>query len=243
MTLDAKLWDKVLAEIQTEVSKAIFLTLFKNTSLVSFENGAVTIAAPSAMIIDLIQKRFYDLIKKSLDAHTGQTTKLLFVPKTITKEAVTEAPLFEASATRTVGHLPRVRADYTFQNMAVSTSNQLAYVSAKTVAEKIGRTYNPLFIYGPVGVGKTHLMQAVANEVYLKTPSSKVIYITSEEFTNEVVNAIRTNNTAERGGKCHKNKQHRRYEEEVSISVPISFGRCSVFGWKRKSSRRAFSHI
>ncbi len=197
MTLDAKLWDKVLAEIQTEVSKAIFLTLFKNTSLVCFENGAVTIAAPSAMIIDLIQKRFYDLIKKSLDAHTGQTTKLLFVPKTITKEAVTEAPLFEASATRTVGHLPRVRADYTFQNMAVSTSNQLAYVSAKTVAEKIGRTYNPLFIYGPVGVGKTHLMQAVANEVYLKTPSSKVIYITSEEFTNEVVNAIRTNNTAD----------------------------------------------
>ncbi|KKR72159.1 MAG: chromosomal replication initiator protein DnaA [Candidatus Levybacteria bacterium GW2011_GWC2_40_7] len=190
MTLDAKLWDKVLAEIQTEVSKAIFLTLFKNTSLVSFENGAVTIAAPSAMIIDLIQKRFYDLIKKSLDAHTGQTTKLLFVPKTITKEAVTEAPLFEASATRTVGHLPRVRADYTFQNMAVSTSNQLAYVSAKTVAEKIGRTYNPLFIYGDTGRGKTHLIQAIGNQFKKQYPGQKVFYLTSEKFVVDYTDSV-----------------------------------------------------
>ena len=193
---DEKLWERVLAEIETEVSKANFLTLFKNTSLVSFEQDTVTIAAPSTMIIDLIQKRFYDLIKKSVDSHTGVDSKIIFVPKVIVKEPSEDGPLFEIAPKKLIGHLPRVRPDYTFQNMAVSSSNQLAYVSAKTVSEKIGGAYNPLFIYGPVGVGKTHLMQAIANEVYLKDPSFKVIYITSEEFTNEVVDAIRTNNTS-----------------------------------------------
>lgn len=95
-----------------------------------------------------------------------------------------------------IGHLPRVRADFTFANFAVSTTNQLAFVSAQNVAENIGRSYNPFFIYGPVGVGKTHLMHAIANEVYRREPAKKIIYITSEEFTNEVVEAIRNNETA-----------------------------------------------
>ena len=94
-----------------------------------------------------------------------------------------------------IGHLPRVRPDYTFENMAVSSTNQLAFVSASTVAKNPGETYNPLFIYGPTGVGKTHLMQAIANAVYTKSPNKKILYTTSEEFTNEVVEAIRTNNT------------------------------------------------
>src|SRR3989344_4599234 len=104
-----KLWDKVLAEIQTEVSKANFLTLFKNTSLVSFEQDTVTIAAPSTMIIDLIQKRFYELIKKSVDSHTGTDTKIIFVPKIIVKETKTDGPLFEIAPKNLIGHLPRVR--------------------------------------------------------------------------------------------------------------------------------------
>jgi chromosomal replication initiator protein len=95
-----------------------------------------------------------------------------------------------------VGHLPRVRADFTFSNFAVSTSNQLAFVSAERVAKNTGKSYNPFFIYGPVGVGKTHLMHAIANEVYRREPDKKIIYITSEEFTNEVVEAIRNNETA-----------------------------------------------
>ena len=195
------LWKKVLGEIETEVSKANFLTLFKTTGLLSFENNVATIAATSTMIIDLLQKRFYQVIKKTVDKHTGTDAKIIFVPKVIdrgTKEQQNKSPLFAQIEEKPaiVGHLPRVRSDYTFQTMAVSSSNQLAYVSATTVAKKIGQSYNPLFIYGPVGVGKTHLMQAIANEVYQKTPGKKIIYITSEEFTNEVVEAIRGNDTA-----------------------------------------------
>lgn len=195
------LWQTVLGEIETEVSKANFITLFKPTALLSFDKENIaTVAAQSSMIIDLLQRRFYNMIKSSLDKHTKSDVKIVFVPKAPVKEEQQNKsyPLFtenmEASAPL-IGHLPRVRAEYAFENMAVSSSNQLAYVSAKTVAEKPGTAYNPLFIYGPVGVGKTHLMQAIANEVYKKSPAKKIVYLTSEEFTNEVVEAIRTNTT------------------------------------------------
>jgi len=195
------LWKRVLGEIETEVSKANFLTLFKTTGLLSLENNVATIAAPSTMIIDLLQKRFYQVIKKTLDKYIGQDTKIIFVPKVInhaTKGQQIKTPLFAQIEDKPsiIGHLPRVRHDYTFQTMAVSSSNQLAFVAATTVAKKIGQSYNPLFVYGPVGVGKTHLIQAIANEVYQKNSIKKIIYTTSEEFTNEVVEAIRSNDTA-----------------------------------------------
>ncbi|MDP2637625.1 MAG: chromosomal replication initiator protein DnaA [Candidatus Levybacteria bacterium] len=196
------LWKKILAEIETEVSRANFLTLFKSTGLLSLEKGVASIAAPSTMIIDLLQKRFYQVIKKTVDKHTGIDTKIIFIPKIIGQKnsLLSVAPLFahieEKKEQPVAGHLPRVRADYTFQTLAVSSTNQLAYVSATTVTKKMGNAYNPLFIYGPVGVGKTHLMQAIANEVYKNDPGKKIIYTTSEEFTNEVVEAIRNNDTA-----------------------------------------------
>jgi chromosomal replication initiator protein len=195
------LWIKILTEIELEVSRANFLTLFKRTQLMSVTNDVITIAAPSAMIIDLLQRRFYDVIKKAADKHLGRDAKIIFAPKTIIDNIEPSkkehGPLFEEGMSQktVIGHLPRVRPDYTFENMAVSSTNQLAFVSASTVAKKPGETYNPLFIYGPTGVGKTHLMQAIANAVYAKTPSKKILYTTSEEFTNDVVEAIRTNNT------------------------------------------------
>jgi chromosomal replication initiator protein len=197
------LWNKILAEVELEVSRANYLTLFKRTQILSIENGVVTIAAPSTIVISLLQRKFYEVIKKSTDKHVGKNSKIIFVPKAIVDVIDTKddrkGTLFDSDLANTkpfAGHPPRVRADYTFANMAVSSSNQLAFVSASTVAKKPGEAYNPLFIYGPTGVGKTHLMQAIANEVYAKKPSGKILYTTSEEFTNEVVEAIRTNNTS-----------------------------------------------
>ncbi len=193
-----KLWKTILNEIETQISKANFLTLFNKTQLLSFEEDVVTISAPSAMIIDLLQKRFYEIIKKAVDKNTGKNTKIIFVPKaSVDKTSYENAPLFHSSQQKPIiGHLPRVRKDYSFQTFAVSASNQLAYVSAQTVAKKIGQAYNPLFIYGPVGVGKTHLMHAITSYVYKESPDKKITYLTSEDFTNEVVEAIRTNDTA-----------------------------------------------
>lgn len=196
--LDA-LWKQVLEKIQKKTTKANFYTLFKNTKLLSITDSSAVVAAPSAMIIDMLQKRFAKDVKEAIDGTTGKSLNVSFAIKSFPQEkSEVSEPLFTtgASAKPMIGHLPRVRPDFTFQNFAVSSSNQLAFVSAQTVAEDIGSAYNPLFIYGPVGVGKTHLMHAIANEVYQKNPNRKIIYITSEEFTNEVVEAIRNNETA-----------------------------------------------
>lgn len=197
------IWTQVLKEIEKEVSRANFITLFRGTVLESINEHIATIAAPSTMVIDLLQKRFVPTVKKHLEEVTKEEIDILFIPKahaTTAESIISNGPLFQEEnkpQKAFVGHLPRVRSDYTFDNFAVSSSNQLAWTAATTVAKSIGSSYNPFFIYGPVGVGKTHLMHAIANSVYADQPEKKIIYITSEEFTNEVVEAIRGNETAQ----------------------------------------------
>lgn len=199
-----QVWTKVLHEIKPRISEGNFGTLLKPTQLLSLDTGVATIGAPSPIIINMLQERFVEEIKKLLEKQTGEKDiTIVFTPLaavvTSKKKTKDEQPLFVEDVSQipsSIGHLPRVRTDYTFSNFAVSGSNQLAFVSATTVAKNLGHSYNPLFIYGPVGVGKTHLMHAVANDVYFKNPQRKIIYITSEEFTNEVVEAIRHNETA-----------------------------------------------
>lgn len=205
------LWENVLVDMKAKLSVGNFGAFFKTSKLVSIEDDIATIAAPS-FAVTLLQTRFADDIKASLDKHSGKDISVIFIPKNLSARSGNDdmGPLFGATEEKshnsmepiaapqpmTIGHLPRVRPDYTFQTFAVSGSNQLAFVSAQTVATNIGKSYNPFFIYGPVGVGKTHLMHAIANHVYQQDPSKKILYITSEEFTNEVIDAIRTNNTA-----------------------------------------------
>jgi chromosomal replication initiator protein len=197
-----QLWKKILLSFKSEVSIGNYAALFKQTSLISLQDGVATIGAANIMMMDMLQKRFSKTIKERLDKLTGQTVELLFVinaQRPLVNEGFNHAPLFiehPAQPVQTIGHLPRVRSDFTFGNFAVSGSNQLAFVSSQSVANKLGAAYNPFFIYGPVGVGKTHLMHAIANEAYQKQPDRKIIYTTSEEFTNEVVEAIKTNETA-----------------------------------------------
>ena len=206
----SSIWSKVLAEIKPTVSEGNFGTLLKPTKLLSLTAGVATVAAPSPIIINMLQERFLMSIKLLIEKHGKEkSVSVVFIPQAMTrpqkkKTSDTEEapPLLNMGSSQNVsglpfaGHLPRVRTDYTFDNFAVSGSNQLAFVSSTTVAKNLGNSYNPLFIYGPVGVGKTHLMHAIANDVYVKNPERKIIYITSEEFTNEVVEAIRHNETA-----------------------------------------------
>lgn len=201
-------WKSVLAEIKPQVSDGKFGTLLKPTELLSLTDGVATVSAPSPIIINMLRERFISDIKMLLEKHAKEKNiSVVFVPSAYQKKSKTaatdeEPPLLtidsepSSKSSTSIGHLPRVRADFTFENFAVSGSNQLAFVSSTTVAKNVGKSYNPLFIYGPVGVGKTHLMNAIANKVYANNPNRKIIYITSEEFTNEVVDAIRHNETA-----------------------------------------------
>jgi chromosomal replication initiator protein len=191
-------WKKTLEEIELEVSTARFATFFKQTRLLSLEDNVAEIAAPNYMATAFIEKNYYALIKRVLDKQTGTSLSLVF--KTYSKKQATpqeEGPLFTSSVIKKAIKKQniRIREDYTFDTFAVSETNELAYTAARAVADDLGGKYNPLFLYGSVGVGKTHLMQSIANVVYQEKPNAVVIYLTTEEFTNEVVEAIQFKTT------------------------------------------------
>lgn len=192
-----ELWKQTLSEIQVEVSQPRFIAFFKSTRLLSIENSVATIAAPNPMTADLLEKNYYALIKSVLDKKTGQNTSLVFTIKRIEETGAEKeiGPLFTEKPTL-AKKLQRIRDDYTFDTFAVSDSNQLAYTAAYAVATDPGGKYNPLFLYGSVGVGKTHLMHAIANLVFEKNQNATVAYLTTEEFTNEMVEAIQTRSTS-----------------------------------------------
>lgn len=192
------LWELILADVKPVVSAGTYTAFFKPSVLLSLDERAAVISTPSFMIMDHLQKRHTALLQELIEKHVHMKVPVEMIIRSAPVSHATHAdsgPLFEEKKVLPRS-LSRVRADYTFETMAVSQSNQLAYVSAKNVSEHLGQSYNPLFIYGPVGVGKTHLMQAIANAVYDKNPADKIVYITSEEFTNEVVEAIRGNSTS-----------------------------------------------
>lgn len=193
-----ELWRQVLGEIQVEVSGPRFIAFFKSTQLVELENNVATIGVPNPMTADLLEKNYYSLIKSVLDKKTGQNNSVLFSIQRADAEKKEEAgPLFTLPQQPSVQKRrpTRIREDYTFDNFAVSDSNQLAYTAAYSVATEPGGKYNPLFLYGTVGVGKTHLMNAIANAVFEANESAQTEYLTTEEFTNEMVEAIQTKST------------------------------------------------
>lgn len=190
------LWKSVLAEIEVDVSKGTFLMYFRHTSLESLENNVATISVPTFIVADQIEKKYSALIKAILDKKIGSKTSILFTyshKKQAAKKD--EGPLFTPKPTPERIVNPRLKQEYIFEDLAVSDSNQLAYTASLAVAGDPGKKYNPLFIYGAVGVGKTHLMHSIANKVLEKNPRANILYLTTEEFTNEVVEAIMNKST------------------------------------------------
>lgn len=200
MTKENQLWQKVLDDLKVSVSKPIFQTLFSQTSLASLEKNIATIACPSSYIQSLVETRYYALLKDALDRQTKKNNSLVFVvkPQPKLQEPKTFGPLFEEEKDekgKEAAIQAHLRGDFTFENFAVSSSNQLAYAAATAIVKNPGNAYNPLFLWGGVGVGKTHLMQAIGHAILSQKPKMKVIYCMSEEFTNEIINAIQTKTT------------------------------------------------
>jgi len=193
------LWKNIQEELKISVSKAIFQTLFQKTQLVSLENNIATIGCPSSYIQNLIETRYYSLIKDVLDRQTKGNHSLVFTVKAISSPKIDPGPLFSQPAPDSPQGIytkdRSLRSDFTFENFAVSSSNQLPFAAATAVAKNPGSAYNPLFIWGGVGVGKTHLMQAVGNEILKNKPKTNVLFCPGEEFTNGIIDAIRNKNT------------------------------------------------
>ncbi len=203
------LWQSAMAEIQLTVSSNTYNGFFKNTRLVKIENNIAEIAAPTPVIISYLESRYYMFIKNMLEKRTKTTLSLIFSSeskeKDTTPQKKKEADLFSSLPAPSVSSAPTseniyarragLREDFTFDNFAVSTTNEMAYAAAEAVAREPGKAYNPFFIYGGVGVGKTHLMQAVGRKILEENREKRVKYLTGEEFTNEIVDAIRAKST------------------------------------------------
>lgn len=195
-----KLWKAVLAEIELSVSKATFHTQFTQTQLLTLKEGVATIGIGSPLIRTLVETRYYSLLKSILDHHTKTNTSLLFVvtPKKESLDVRDAGPLFSQTSSApsidltSVARSLRLNPSYTFENFAVSSTNHIAYAAATAVAKSPGAAYNPLIIYGGVGVGKTHIMHAVANRLLRERDRMRIVCCMGEEFLNEIVEAIQT---------------------------------------------------
>jgi len=195
------IWKTVLSELEISVSKAIYQTQFAHSELLSLKDGVATVGLNNPLVRTMVETRYYSLVKSVLDHHTNSNISIVFV--VIQKKRVLSdkeaGPLFSQSTVESpradaasAAKRMHIRPEFTFETFAVSTTNQIAYAAASAVAKSPGTAYNPLFFYGGVGVGKTHLMHAVANMLLSKKPSSKIVYCAGEEFLNDIIEAIQT---------------------------------------------------
>jgi len=202
-----QVWKDSLEIIKVTVSPAIFSTWFSQTHLVSMddlsEKAIVEVGCPTSFAKNTIESRYFGLIQDSLSKVMGKKCDLSFVvksnPKSLNTVEEQSSPLFsvEKDENNTLETLQkaRIRPSFTFENFAVSSSNQMAHAAAEAVSRDLGSAYNPLFIWGGVGVGKTHLMVSVGNYVLRKNSNKKVLFCTGEDFTNDIVEGIRNKTT------------------------------------------------
>lgn len=207
--LDTKeVWKDVLNVVKISVSGANFSTWFTQTHLVSWKpagdgRGVAEIGCSSSFVKTTIEGRYYTLLQDAMNKTLGSHCDLLFIIKQLPETETVEKPipLFQKEKPvdeedfRTALEHSRIRKNYTFETFAVSSSNQMAWAAADAVSQNPGSSYNPLFIWGGVGVGKTHLMNAVGYSVVKKDPDANATFCTGEEFTNDIVEGIRNKTT------------------------------------------------
>lgn len=193
-----KLWDSVLVEMELNLSKPNFNTWFKDTAIVRNEDGAVYLGVPNTFVQDWLSSKFHNLILKSLRRLSGSVQSLHY---TINKEELRqkqEAPKIPPvnkelpMADTYINKEDNLNPRYTFETFVVGPFNEFAHAASQAIIKKPGIVYNPLFVYGGTGHGKTHLIQAVGNHIK-NTSSRKVFYTTSEKFGQEYINALQLN--------------------------------------------------
>lgn len=198
-----ELWKAALGDIELQVSKANYKTWLANTSIVNRNNGIVTVAVPNSFTKEWLENKYHKFILRSLRNIESEIKEVVYQikPNSIKEESknkkqtdedkfVTHKQLdfVELNVDAETNLNPR----YMFENFIVGPSNELAHAAATAITKNLGTKYNPLFIYGGVGLGKTHLIQAIGNKVKSENRNKKVKYVTSERFTSEVITNLRS---------------------------------------------------
>ena len=195
------IWDQVLSRIETKVNRHIFYTWFKPTTFVADDGSTLRIRVPNALFRNWLTKHYAAVLEEALSEIDRRGTAIVFIsesaevpePPVVTAGGPTPAPerfsdsVVEGDGSRSGSLAPR----YSFDTFIVGPSNQFAHAACRAVAETPSRSYNPLFIYGGVGLGKTHLMHAIGHYVLSHLRTLKLTYISSERFMNEMINAVR----------------------------------------------------
>jgi chromosomal replication initiator protein len=200
------LWQSVLGEIELSVSRASFVTWFKNTELIEQDGGNIIIGVPNVFAKQQFEVKFNDQIKQTLLKNGVDVATITYAISSSSKRPVRAAQTAQADkppltatplATDIVSPGPHLanagglNPRYTFDSFIVGSSNDLAYTACMAVSKDPGTKYNPLFLYGGVGLGKTHLMQAVGNEIVRHKPEARILYTSTETFVNEFLDCIR----------------------------------------------------
>lgn len=202
-----ELWEAALGEIKLNISKANYLTWFKDTSIldIDMKEGVVFIGVPSNFTKEWLENKYNKQILHALYGLNPKIKKIEYLvttnkdslkkieSKKTTKRSsiISKSSILDEQLELNIDPETNLNPKYLFENFVVGTNNELANAAAQAVVENLGKKYNPLFIYGGVGLGKTHLLQAIGNELKKKKKKLKILYATSEKFTDDLVNAIR----------------------------------------------------
>lgn len=197
-----ELWQAALGEIELSISRANFITWFKSTCVLAVKDGHVTLGVPNGFAKEWLENKYNLYILRALRNIQPEIREVLCAIVTnttaspnrkITIDAVIPAKKIErATNTGQISQENNLNPKYIFENFVVGGNNELARAACYAVSQNLGRSYNPLFIYGGVGLGKTHLLQSIGNEVLQREPSKRVRYITSERFTKDLIDSIKS---------------------------------------------------
>lgn len=202
-----ELWQAALGEIELSISKAQFITWFKNTSILDNKDGHIAIGVPNGFAKEWLENKFNLYILRALHNLDEKiktvscsivTTPENFAPRPVQMDAIVPPKkTFLGEKNVEISQESNLNPRYIFENFVVGSNNELARAACFAVSQNLGKIYNPLFIYGGVGLGKTHLIQSIGNEIVATNHQFKVKYITSERFTSELIDSIKSGKIGE----------------------------------------------
>ena len=201
---EEKIWQAALGELELTLSRANFTTWFKNTFISQYANDTITVGVPNTFTKAWLEKKYHSAILKALqkitdnkvrsliyrvEAKTRGATETTDEPQITSETVIITQETTEIASINEFGLNPK----YNFNSFVVGKGNELAQAASAAVSQKPGEVYNPLFIYGGVGLGKTHLMQAIGNQIRQTSPNKKILYVSCEKFTNDFIKSISSN--------------------------------------------------
>lgn len=195
-----ELWQAALAQLQLNISSANFITWFKNTEIISFENGKVVISVPNSFVKEWLEQKYNKMVFRALHSLDEKIKEIKYVINKPNLKVINKNNYYDNYNDNLnrlkfteffVNKETNLNNRYGFDNFVVGPFNELAHAAALAVSKNPGEVYNPLFIYGGVGLGKTHLIQATGNEIVKNFSDKKVKYVSTEKFVSGVISAIK----------------------------------------------------